>query len=511
MENTAKKGGFASGIGFILAAAGSAVGLGNLWSFPYKTSQNGGAAFVIVYILCTILFGAIVMISEIWLGKRSQANNVTAFKNANKNLGFVGLLVLAVPAIILCYYSVLGGWTTRFAMNSFQGIFEANNANSFGAFTSNPYEPVFYTFIFMLLAALIIGGGVKGGIEKASKVLMPILFIILVFMVIFCLCLGDGVEKGLKFYLMPDFKSLGFKGVIAAMSQSFYSLSLGMGCMIAYGSYTGTDIKVGKSVAMICIFDTIFALLAGLAIFPAIGALNPELFENSNSLQSVGLIFIVLPQIFQAMGSIGPVVSFLFFGMVVIAALTSVISLMEVVTQFVIQKFKLSRKKASLTVCLIGFIISIPIAWSVGGAFDGKITLFGFDLLTFFDEITNTVLMPIAAFFSCFAVGWLIGGKKTFKQAINPMRTLTTLENDGLKLGNFGKVFAVMVKYVTPLLIILVEVFGVIDKTIDYKVKYNLDFYWILIFAAILLALCVGIYFLLIRNSYTGVNADEVE
>ncbi|MBR6737113.1 MAG: sodium-dependent transporter [Clostridia bacterium] len=508
MEKTAKKGGFQTGLGFILAAAGSAVGLGNLWSFPYKTSQNGGAAFVIVYILCTVLFGAIVMISEIWLGKRSQANNVTAFKNTNKNLGFVGLIVLIIPAIILCYYSVLGGWTTRYAMNSFQGVIDANNAHSYASFTSNPYEPVFYTFIFMLLAAIVIAGGVKGGIEKASKVLMPILFIILVFMVIFCLCLGDGVEKGLDFYLNPDFKELGFKGIIAAMSQSFYSLSLGMGCMIAYGSYTGNEIKVGKSVTMICVFDTIFALLAGLAIFPAIGALSPE--SLGDNAQSVGLIFIILPKIFEAMGSIGPVVSFLFFGMVVIAALTSVISLMEVVTQFVIQKFKLSRKKASLTVCLIGFLISIPIAWSVGGAFDGKITLFGFDLLTFFDEVTNTVLMPLSAFFGCIAVGWIIGNN-SLKEKLNPKTTLKILEDEGLNLGKVGMPYAVMVKYVTPLLILFIEVFGIIDKTNFYATKYDLNFMCVVLVAGILLALCLLIYFLFIKNSYTGVNADELE
>lgn len=507
MENSVKKGGFASGLGFILAAAGSAVGLGNLWSFPYKTSQNGGAAFVLVYILCTILFGAIVMISEIWLGKRAQANNVTAFKKANKNIGFVGLIVLVVPAIILCYYSVLGGWTTRYAMNSFQCIIEANNAHSFSTFVSNAYEPVFYTFIFMLLSAIIIAGGVKEGIEKASKVLMPILFIILLFMVVFCLFLGEGVLDGLNFFLNPDFTKLGFEGIIAAMSQSFYSLSLGMGCMIAYGSYTGENVKVGKSVAMICIFDTIFALLAGLAIFPAIGALSPE--SLGDSAQSVGLIFIILPKIFEAMGGVGPVVSFLFFGMVVIAALTSVISLMEVVTQFVIQKFKLSRKKASLAVCIIGFLISIPITWSVGGAFNGKITLFGFDLLTFFDEITNTVLMPVSALFACIAIGWILGNQ-SFKEKLNPKNTLKMLENDGLSLGKFGPLFAVMVKYITPILIIVVEVFGIIGKT-NYYLESGLNFMWIVLFACIIFALCIAIYFIFIKNSYTGVNTDEIE
>lgn len=504
MENVKKKSGFASSIGFVLAAAGSAVGLGNLWSFPYKTSLYGGAAFVIVYVICSILFGAIAMIAEIWLGKRAQANNVTAFKKANKNLGFVGIIVLFVPAIILCYYSVLGGWTVRYAMNSFQAVEGATNALSFGAFVSNTYEPIFYTFIFMLLAAIIIMGGVKDGIEKASKVLMPILFIILVFIVVFCLFLGSGVTKGLEFYLNPDFASLGFEGVISAMSQSFYSLSLGMGAMIAYGSYTGKNIKVGKSVAMICVFDTIIALLAGLAIFPAIGALMPDKLTSAGG---VGLIYEILPAVFNAMGNVGPIISFLFFGMVVIAALTSVISLMEVVAQFVIQKFKLNRKKATLVVCIIGFLISVPIAWSVGGAFNGAITLFGFDLLTFFDETTNTVLMPVSAFMSCLAVGWFIDGKKSLKEKINPMNTLKTLEDEGLHLGKFGKLWIVMVKYVTPLLILLVEVLGVMGK-----VKDNGSNYWYIVgFAGIIIAISLAVYFIFFKNSYTGENKDELE
>ena len=187
MVETKKKNGFASGIGFILAAAGSAVGLGNIWGFPYKTAKYGGAAFVFVYVICVLLIGSIALVAEIYLGKRAQANTVTAYKKVKKGFGWVGLLVCLIPVFITCYYSVLGGWTLRFALNSFQSIGEAANVNSFGAFISNPYEPVIYTIIFMALAGLIIVGGIKGGIEKASKVLMPILFIIIVAIAIFSL------------------------------------------------------------------------------------------------------------------------------------------------------------------------------------------------------------------------------------------------------------------------------------------------------------------------------------
>ena len=506
MRDTKKRNGFASGIGFILAAAGSAVGLGNLWGFPYKTSANGGAAFVFVYILCVLIMGSIVLVAEMYLGRRAQANPVTAYKNVHKGLGFVGVLVIAIPFIITCYYSILGGWTLKYAFNSFASGEKANAAtNFFGDFTSNPIEPVIFTIIFMLMSGLIIMFGVKGGIEKASKVLMPALFVLLLAIAIYCLCLGEGVAKGLDFYLNPNFKALGFDGVLAAMGQAFYSLSLGMGIMVSYGSYTGKDIKMGKSVAMIAIFDTMVALIAGLGIFSAVGALQPELL-GTDSMGGVALIYIVLPKIFAQMGSFGNVVSCFFFAMVVIAALTSVISLMEVSTQFVIQKFKVARKKATLLLCCICALLSIPIAWSVGGAFDGGITLFGFDLLTFFDEMTNTVLMPVGAMFSCICVGWFIGKKEKTKDWFAPSHTYRSLKSDGLDIGGFTKIFAFMVKYFGPLLILFIEIFGIIGK-----IKANgTHYWWVIVFSVLLIILSITVYFLFFKNAYTGKNEDEI-
>ena len=511
MSETKKKNGFASGIGFILAAAGSAVGLGNLWGFPYKTAKYGGAAFVFVYILCVLFIGVVTLVAEIYLGRRSQANTITAYKNVNKNIGWAGMLAVIIPTFIICYYSVLGGWTVRFAANSFQGNEALSNANSFGSFISNPYAPVIFTSIFLIMAALIIMGGVKEGIEKASKVLMPALFIIVVLIAIYSLCLGEGVAEGLNFYLNPDFSKLGFEGVLAAMGQAFYSLSLGMGIMISYGSYTGKEIKIGKSAIMVCIFDTTVALIAGLAIFTSIGHFNPDAFKEGSgvALQSVGLMYQTLPQVFASLGGVGKVVSFLFFAMVTIAALTSVISLLEVATQFVIQKFKVKRKKATLILALMCFIVSIPVAWSVGGAFDGAITLFGFDMLTFFDEITNTALMPVGACISCITIGWLIE-KGSFKKKMNPMNTYRALQEDGLDLGAAGKIFAVMVKYVTPILIMFLEVFGIIAKFGEYAPK-NLNFVWILLGASLLMAIGVIIYFVFFKNADTGTNEDEIK
>lgn len=503
MQNTKKRNGFASGIGFILAAAGSAVGLGNLWSFPYKTSVNGGAAFVFVYVLSVIIIGTIVMTAEIYLGKRAQANPVTAYKKANKNLGWLGLFAIVIPLFITGYYSILGGYTVKYTMNSFN-----NNSEILTSFAGNVGEVIMYTAIFLILALVVVMAGVKGGIEKASKVLMPALFILLVAVVIYCLCLGEGVAEGLAYYLKPDFRSLGFKGILAAMSQAFFSLSLGMGIMVSYGSYAGKEIKVGQSVMMICIFDTLVALLAGLAIFPAIyhyKAVNPEANLSTSGMM---LLFQSLPLVFDSLGWFGHIISFLFFGMVVIAALTSVISLLEVVTQFVIQKFRVHRKKAILVVSAICFALSIPISISLGFTLTGKdaMKICGQNWLDFIDLITNTVLMPVCALGSCIALGWFVDKKIT----ANPMSTYRTLEDDGLNLGWFGKIFVVMVKYITPLLILVVEIFGV-KEVIFPDGTFSSGGLGIVITAYALFAAVVFIYLLCFRNKKTGCNADEID
>lgn len=508
MENTKKRNGFAGGIGFILAAAGSAVGLGNLWSFPYKTSQNGGAAFVFVYIFSVIVLGSIVMIAEIYLGKRAQANPVTAYKKANKNLGWLGLFAIIIPFLIICYYSILGGYTVKYAMNSF-----GDNTAILKTFSGNVGEVILYTAIFMALALVVVMGGVQNGIERASKVLMPILFFILVGIVIYCLCLGKGVSEGLSYYLNPDFSALGFRGVLAAMGQAFFSLSLGMGIMVSYGSYTGKKIKVGSSAVYIATFDTLVALLAGLAIFPAIYHYQAE---TGVALKDNGimLLFASLPTVFNTLGVVGKIVSFCFFGMVVIAALTSVISLLEVVTQFIIQKFSVSRKKAICIVAGLAFLISVPIGISLGYALNGKseMTLCGQNLLDFFDLVSNTVLMPVCALGSCVALGWFAFKGKTAKENLSSNYLYRQLEDDGLKLGKFGKLFAFKVKYVTPLLIAVIELFGVIDIVFPSdggERRFSADGLGIVLTAYAILALALVCYFAFLKNKNTGCNADE--
>ena len=289
----AKKDGFNRGIGFILAAAGSAVGLGNLWSFPYKTSQNGGAAFVIIYVISVIVLGSILCLAEIYIGRRARSNPVTAFKKINKSLGFVGLLGVISALIITFYYAVLGGFTIKFTVNSF-----ADNSTVLESFSANWWEVALFTALFLIASAVIISFGIKKGIEKASLILMPILIAVLIGIAIYCLCLGDGVAEGLNYYLNPDFNELGFKGALAAMSQAFFSLSVGVGILSVYGSYMGRKVKIGRSVLWIAFFDTFVALLGGLAIFPAIYHYEAE---TGIALQNNGimLLFSSMPIIFN--------------------------------------------------------------------------------------------------------------------------------------------------------------------------------------------------------------------
>ena len=309
-----KKNGFASGLGFVLAAAGSAVGLGNLWGFPAKTKDNGGAAFVLLYIACVILIGAVTMICEIFIGRRAQANPVTAYKKINKNVGWFGVLAILIPGFIACYYSVLGGYTVRFAVNSFNG-----NAGTMDSFGANGWLVTLFTALFIAGAIFVVMAGVKGGIEKASKVLMPMLFVLLFGTAIFSLCLGEGVGKGLEFYLKPDFSALKGTEILAAMGQAFYSLSLGMGAMIVYGSYTGKEISLVKSTGMICVFDTLVALLAGFAIFPALYHYEATAGVLPEDIAGPELMFKTLPMVFESLGTVGKIVSLLFFSMVVIS------------------------------------------------------------------------------------------------------------------------------------------------------------------------------------------------
>lgn len=478
-----KKQGFGSKIGFILAAAGSAVGLGNIWRFPYLVGRHGGGAFVLVYLLSVLLLGTVVMIAEMFIGKRAQRDIVNSYGKANKWLKWVGLLGVMVPFIISTYYAVIGGWASGYAVEyviNSNAIAQGGAGAAFTSFISDPVRSILFFALFLVAAILIVCGGVQKGIEKAGKILMPALFVLLIAVIIAAMCLpgkgeGQTVVDGLTFYLGKfDFEALGWNGVIAAMGQAFFSLSLGMGVMIAYGSYTGKGINLAKSALTVCGLDTLVALLAGFAIFPAMFATgNSALVSEAGA----GLMFIALPEVFAAMGPAGNFVGFMFFVLVIFAAITSLISLIEVVSQYTLEKYHWSRAKAT---CVFGGIIGLIGLFVCLSQGYTKYNLFGFDLLTYFDEVTNVVIMPILAFFACITVGYIIKPKNVMKE----------LEEMGSSFKG-QKFWLAMTMSVTPALVLIVLIMGIIDKFpyfADPK-KGGLNYGYVLGGAAVLIVL----------------------
>lgn len=452
-----KEKGFASKIGFIFAAAGSAVGLGNIWRFPWQVSKYGGGAFVLVYLLMVLFLGATVMIAEIALGRVTRGSVVDAYERGGKGMKWIGLLAVAVPFFITAYYTVIGGWATKYTLNY---IFEANFAAAgagdyFGNFITSSYFAPIMSLVFMVITIYIVAKGVDKGIEKASKFLLPTLFIMLLFLAIYALALptkpgAQGAGAGVKYYIGSlDFKALGWNGVVAAMSQSFFSLSLGMGIMVAYGSYTGKKMDLGKSALTVVGLDTFFALVSGLIIFPTIFAIDPTLVSGASG---PGLIFIVLPTLFAQMPG-GQFFGFLFFLLVAFAALTSLISLLEVVSQYTIKRLNWNRKKATWVFGLILGIFSMFISLSFspvsGFMLAGKV-----DLLTYFDEITNQILMPIVAFASVLTVGWLIKKSDLYQMFESSQTNIS-------KKKWVQETWYYLTKFIAPILIAIVLIMGI--------------------------------------------------
>ena len=497
---------FSGSIGFVLAAAGSAVGVGNIWRFPYLCAKDGGGLFLLVYLVLVLTFGFVLLTTDVAIGRKTKKNALRAFEALNPKWKFLGKLTFLVPTLIMTYYSVIGGWITKyFTLYLVSSGDAAAQDGFFTSFITSPVSPIVFMLIFLALTAWVVYCGVEKGIEKYSRYIMPGLLLLIIGIAIFSLTLSytdesgmtrTGIE-GLLVYIKPDFTGLTVQRflniALDAMSQLFFSLSVSMGIMITYGSYTGKEVNLVRSTAMICIFDTLVALIAGLAIFPSVAHFDPALLGSS---KGVALMFIILPQVFESMGGVGQVVSFAFFVMVDIAAITSVVSLIEVVTQFVIQKFHAHRKRAALIVAGVCFVVSIPIGISLGHVAildESSPALFGLDWLTFFDEVTNTVLMPVCALFSCIVVGWFI----------TPKRAVAEIEAGGTPMaGWLKKVYAVMIRFVTPALILIVEIGGLQSEIAAGNVA-------VVVFAYALVALCVTAYFLFFRSTDTGTNADE--
>lgn len=446
-----KRSNFSGGLGFVFAAAGSAVGLGNLWRFPYLAAKYGGGVFIFVYIILAVSFGFALLTAEIAIGRKTGLSPILAYKKLNKKFSFVGYIATLVPVIIIPYYCVIGGWVTKYVTVYAQGLVkEAAGADYFGEFIGNPISPLVFFLIFMGLNIFVIMLGVEKGIEKISKFLMPILLVLTIGIAIYIFTI-PGALDGMKYYLVPDFSKFSIWTLAAAMGQLFFSMSIAMGIMITYGSYTKKEVNLTKSVNQIEIFDTVVALLAGMMVVPAVYMFSGE---DGLSKSGPGLMFQTLPQVFDRM-PLGGIIALLFFILVFFAAITSSISVMEAIVSSLMDKFKLTRIKSCFVVIGICLLMGIPS--SLGFGVWSHIQIIGMSFLDFFDYLSNSVLMPIVALCTCILVGWVI----------KPKTLVDEITINGEKFGR-KRLFEVMIKYVAPicLLVILVSytlnTFGVI-------------------------------------------------
>lgn len=442
-----KRGSFSGGLGFVFAAAGSAVGLGNLWRFPYLAAQYGGGIFLLVYLILAVTFGFALLTAEIAIGRKTKHKSCTCLQKLNKKFSFLGYIATLVPIIIIPYYCVIGGWVTKYVTVYAQGLVAPVAKDGyFSDFIGHPVAPLVFFLIFMLISIVVIMLGVKKGIEKLSKFLMPLLVVLTIGIAIYALTLPNAME-GVKYYLIPDFSKFSVLTVAGAMSQLFYSMSIAMGIMVTYGSYTRDDVNLTKSVNRIEFFDTLVALLAGLTIIPAVYIFSGE--EGLSS-QGAGLMFITLPKVFQQMPG-GNIIALLFFVLVFFAAITSSISVMEAIVSSLMDKFHLKRIPSCLIVIGICLLLGIPS--SLGNGLWANIKILGMDFLTFFDYISNSILMPIVAFCTCILVGWVI----------KPKALTDEVTKNGEKFGR-KKLFNVMIKYIAPICLLFIFVTGILSQ-----------------------------------------------
>ncbi len=440
------RGSFGSKIGLILATAGGAVGLGNVWRFPYMTGQNGGAAFILVYIICVLILGIPCMISEIIIGRHGASNTARAYTKLSDGTAWkwIGYLEVFTGFLITSYYAVVSGWCLQYVYASIMGELHGDPAfvtNYFKEFSADPIRPVLWTIAIFLICHFVIIHGVRGGIEKASKVMMPTLFILLLVIVV-AACLLPNASQGVEYLLKPDFGKFDRGVFLGALGQSFYSLSIGMGCICTYASYFSRQTNILKSSLQISVIDTLVAILAGLMIFPA--AFSVGVSPDSGS----SLIFITLPNVFNeafaSMPVIGWVVALMFYVLLSLAALTSLMSLHEVNTSFFFEELKIDRKKGAVIVTVACAIIGALCSLSLGAT--DTLTFGGKALFDWFDFVTGQVFLPLAGFFTCLFIGWYVP-KKIVKDEFTNWGTLK---------GSLFGVYLFLVRFVCPICILLV-------------------------------------------------------
>ena len=437
-----KRATFGSKIGVILATVGCAVGLGNIWRFPYMLGENGGAAFLLVYISCILFLGIPVMITEFFIGRYSRKNAAGAFKvmAPGTKWSVIGYNGVTAAFLILGYYAVVSGWTLEYIVQAFSGSLEGKNATDFAdeftAFSTGVFRPILWTVVFIALTHIIIVSGVKEGIERASKVMMPMLFLILIALCVRSITL-PGASEGLSFLFNPDFSKINSSVVLSAMGQAFFSLSIGMGCLITYASYFGKQTNLQTTALQVTILDTLVAVLAGVMIFPAVFSFGIEPTTGPE------LVFITLPNVFEQL-PFGNIWSFVFFVLLALAALTSTISLHEVSTAYVHEEYHISRKKAAVIVSIGVTILGILSSLSMGLL--KSYTLFGLNFFNLLDFVTAKIMLPLGGMMIC-----IFTAKRVDKLLLKEEVT-----NHGTIRFYFFNTYAFFVKYIAPIAIGLI-------------------------------------------------------
>ena len=465
--NQTERANFGTKLGIILATAGSAVGLGNVWRFPYMTGQNGGAAFILVYIACVLILGIPCMLNEFIIGRRAQANTARSYARLANGTPWrlIGLFGVFTGFMITSYYVVVSGWCLQYIYASVAGHLSGDTdyvKTYFDTFSSHPWKPIVWMLVFMLMCHFIISRGVEKGIEKGSKTMMPLLFILLVVIAV-ASCLLPGAGKGIAFLFNPDFSKVDSDVLLGGLGQAFYSLSVGMGCLCTYASYFKRDTHLTKSAVQIVSIDSLIAILAGLMIFPAFFAIYPNAPElmSDPSLASQycgpGLVFITLPSVFQqAFGGVpflGEIVAVLFYSLLSLAALTSLMSLHEVSTAFFHEELKISRRLGATLVTILCAVIGVFCSLSFG---DGRewLMIGGKSLFNWFDYLTGQIFLPTGGLLTCLFLGWYVP-KSIVKDEFT---------NGGTLRGRFFAIYLFSVRFICPICILLIFLhqFGVI-------------------------------------------------
>lgn len=450
-----ERGSFKGSIGFVLAAAGSAVGLGNIWRFPYLAARDGGGLFLVIYLILAVTFGFTLVTTEVVIGRKTKQSPLTAYKHLAPKWKWIGFFSCLVPGIIMPYYCAIGGWVLKYfwAFATMHGD-EAAEDGYFTTFITGKYEPVLFMVIFLALCSTIIYRGVSSGIEKSSRLLMPILFIMVIGVAIFSLTIETTNEAGkvvtgldgLKVYLIPNLDGVGLKEIfyitMDALGQLFFSLSVAMGILIAYGSYMPDDVNLVKSINQIEFFDTFVAILAGVMIVPAV-----FVFMGKDGMTTgPSLMFVSLPKVFAQMGDLGVIIGTIFFAMVLFAAITSAMSILEAVVSSFMDAFGMSRKKATIIETVIALVVGVIVCFGYNFFyFEYKLPNGATaQILDILDYLSNNILMPIVSIATCILIGWVLKPKIVIDEATK----------NGEKFRRKG-LYIVMIKFIAPAFLIV--------------------------------------------------------